>query len=210
MVRGFTWRTLTKGAVGLIALILVFGYIGDVRTGVEQFRELAQPSPNYPEWLPSGVLWIYIYASTPINNLVNTTRTAHPLNNPFFPNATSLLVPSALRDFIYDPDTISTAGTGELVDEGSWNVSTAFVGAFQDFGMFGIVCLSIAMGLISAYFWRDRSLRGSLAYAVLGQCLAMSIFYNHLFYLPVITQIIWLYVVLRKSRAPRVLAPSST
>ncbi len=208
IVRGFTWRTLTKGAFGLTALILVFGYIGDVRTGVEQFRELAQPSPNYPEWLPSGVLWIYIYASTPINNLVNTTRTAHPLNNPFFPNATSLLVPSALRDFIYDPDTISTAGTGELVNEGSWNVSTAFVGAFQDFGMFGIVCLSIAMGLISAHFWRDRSLRGSLAYAVLGQCLAMSIFYNHLFYLPVITQIIWLYVVLRKSRASQVLAPS--
>jgi oligosaccharide repeat unit polymerase len=199
MVRGITTKTLTKGVVGVIALILVFGYIGDVRTGVEQFRDIAQPSSNYPDWLPSGVLWVYIYVSTPINNLVNTTRNAHPLNSPLFPYATSQLVPSALREAIYPPEIVGSASTGELVDEGSWNVSTAFVGAFQDFGMFGIACYSIFMALVAAHFWRDRSLRGSLIYAVLGQCLAMSIFYNHLFYLPVITQVLWLYILLRKS-----------
>lgn len=198
MVRRVTAKTLAKGVIGLVALVLVFGYIGDVRTGVEQFRELAQPSPNYPDWLPSGVLWAYIYVSTPLNNLVNTTRNAHPLNSPLFPHATSQLVPSALRDIIYPEAVVSEAGAGEVVDEGSWNVSTAFVGAFQDFGMFGIACYSIFMACIAAHFWRDRSLRGSLVYAVVGQCLAISVFFNHLFYLPVVTQVLWLYVVLRK------------
>ncbi|MFY9743677.1 MAG: O-antigen polymerase [Candidatus Sulfotelmatobacter sp.] len=201
MVRGISSKTLSKGIFGLAALMLVFGYIGDVRTGVEQFQELAEPSSNYPNWLPSGVLWGYIYVSTPLNNLINTTRSAHPLNSPLFPYTTSQLVPSALRDKIYPQEIVGAAG-GELVEE-SWNVSTAFVGAFQDFGMLGIACYAMFMALIAAHFWRDRSLRGSLVYAVVGQCLAISIFFNHLFYLPVITQVVWLYVLLRQPRRSR-------
>lgn len=200
MIRRITWKKIAKALVPLVALVLVFGYVGDMRTGIDRFRQLADPSPNYPEWLPSGVLWIYIYVSTPINNLVNTMRTTVPLNSPLFPNTTSLLVPSVLREIIYNPATISNAVSGELVEEGSWNVSTAYVGAFQDFGKLGIACFSIVLGWLSAHFWCDRSLRGSLIYAVLGQCLAISVFFNHLFYLPVITQVVWIYVLLPKSR----------
>lgn len=198
MVRGITWKTLARASVSLFALILVFGYIGDARTGGEAFRELAEPSPNYPEWLPSGVLWVYIYAGTPINNLVNTVQTTAPLHNALFPNAASLLFPSVLRDVIYDPATISDAVSGDLVTD-AFNVSTAYVGPFQDFGMAGITFFSVILAWLSAHFWRDRSLRGSLIYAVLGQCLAVSVFFNHLFYLPVITQVIWLYMFLPKS-----------
>jgi len=195
MIRGITWKTLAKASASLLALIFVFGYIGDARTGSETFRQLAEPAPNYPDWLPSGVLWVYIYVGTPINNLVNTVQTTAPLNSPLFPNATSLLFPSVLRDVIYNPSTISDAVSGDLVSD-AFNVSTAYVGPFQDFGMPGVVCFSIILGWLSAHFWRDRSLRGSLVYAVLGQCLAISVFFNHLFYLPVITQVVWLYLFL--------------
>jgi oligosaccharide repeat unit polymerase len=198
MTRGITWKTLAKASVSFVALILVFGYIGDFRTGGETFRQLAEPSPNYPEWLPSGALWVYIYVGTPINNLVNTVQSTAPLNSPLFPNATSLLFPSVIRDVIYNPATISDALSGDLVSD-AFNVSTAYVGAFQDFGMAGVAGFSVVLGWLSAHFWRDRSLRGSLIYAVMGQCLVVSIFFNHLFYLPVITQVIWLYMFLPKN-----------
>jgi oligosaccharide repeat unit polymerase len=198
MTRGLNWKTLAKASLSFLALILVFGYIGDFRTGGETFRQLAEPSPNYPEWLPSGVLWVYIYVGTPINNLVNTVQSTAPLNSPLFPNATSLLFPSVIRDVIYNPATISDALSGDLVSD-AFNVSTAYVGAFQDFGMAGVAGFSIVLGWLSAHFWRDRSLRGSLIYAVMGQCLIVSIFFNHLFYLPVITQVIWLYVFLPRN-----------
>lgn len=196
MIRGFSKKTLARALVGLIALILAFGYIGDLRSGgVESFRGVAEPSQNYPDWLPSGVLWMYIYVATPINNLVNTVQTTHPIYDPLFPYATSQLFPTVLRKIVYDPTTVDELPSGNLVTE-ALNVSTAYLGAFRDFGMFGIACFSIILAFVAAHFWRDRSLRGSLAYAVLAQCVILSIFFNHLFYLPIITQVLWLYVFL--------------
>jgi oligosaccharide repeat unit polymerase len=199
MIRGIAWKTVGKVFVSLLALILVFGYIGDARTGGDTFRELAQPSQDYPEWLPSGVLWVYIYVSTPINNLVNTVQNTTPLDNVLFPNATSLLFPTVVREVLYNPTSLSDAVSGDLVTE-AFNVSTAFVGPFQDFGMAGITLFSILLALVSMHYWRNLSLLGSLTYAVLAQCLAISVFFNHLFYLPVITQVLWFYFFLRENR----------
>jgi oligosaccharide repeat unit polymerase len=196
MIRGLSKKTLTKAVIGVIALILVFGYIGDFRSGgAESFRGVAEPSQNYPEWLPSGALWVYIYMATPINNLVNTVQTTHPVYDPLFPYATSQLLPTVLRKIVYDPATVSELPSGDLVTE-ALNVSTAYLGPFRDFGMFGIACFSIILAYAAGHFWRDRSLRGSLAYAILAQCVILSIFFNHLFYLPIITQVLWLYVFL--------------
>lgn len=200
MIRGIPWKNVTKVVVVVLALVLVFGYMGDIRTGADTFRQLAAPGPHYPDWLPSGVLWMYIYTTTPLNNLVNTTQSLTPQNNPIFPNTISQLVPSTWRDIIFNPATGNDSQGADLV-ENAFNVSTAYLGPFMDFGRFGIACLSIVMGLVSAHFWQDRSLRGSLMYAVLGQCLVISVFFNHLFYLPVIMQIVWLYVFLPKSHA---------
>ncbi len=193
MIRGLSKKTVARSVVGLIALILAFGYIGDLRSGgAESFRGVAEPSQNYPEWLPSGALWVYIYVATPINNLVNTVQTTHPVYDPLFPYATSQLLPTVLRKIVYDPTTVSELPSGDLVTE-ALNVSTAYLGPFRDFGMFGIACFSIIMAYVAAHYWRDRSLRGSLAYAVLAQCVILTIFFNHLFYLPIISQVFWLY-----------------
>lgn len=196
MIRGFSKKSLAKAVVGLIALILVFGYIGDFRSGgAESFRGVAEPSQNYPDWLPSGALWVYIYAATPIGNLVNTVQTTHPIYDPLFPYATSQLLPTVLRKIVYDPSTVADLPSGDLVTE-ALNVSTAYLGPFRDFGMLGIASFSIILAYLAAHFWRDRSLRGSLAYAILAQCVILTIFFNHLFYLPIISQVFWLYIFL--------------
>ncbi|CAN5398749.1 hypothetical protein BH10ACI4_BH10ACI4_12290 [soil metagenome] len=186
------FTTFLKVLSGGIVLILVFGFIGDFRTGGEAFRLLAQPTDNYPEWLPSGLLWGYIYLVTPLNNLVHTVQRTQPLYNPLFPNTLSSLLPTVVRGIVFGADSTSL-GTGDLVTE-AFNVSTAYAGPFQDFGRAGIVLFSSMIGAVSMIFWKRTSLRDLLIYTVLAQCLILTVFYNHFLLLPIITQVIWLTI----------------
>jgi oligosaccharide repeat unit polymerase len=186
------FRTLFKSVCGMTVLTLVFGFIGDFRTGAEAFRLLAQPTKNYPDWLPSGLLWVYIYLATPLNNLVNTTQITHPVYDVLFPNTSSSLLPTVLRKMVYGPQ-ISTLATGDLVTS-AFNVSTAYAGPFQDFGYAGMILFSSMIGLVSMYFWKKTSLRDLLIYTVLAQCLLLTVFFNMFFLLPIISQVIWLAI----------------
>jgi oligosaccharide repeat unit polymerase len=186
------FKTIFKSVCGFAVVVLVFGFIGDFRTGAEAFRFLAQPTKNYPDWLPSGLLWVYIYLVTPLNNLVNTSQITHPLYNVLFPNTLSSLLPTVLRKMVYGQE-ISTLATGDLVTH-AFNVSTAYAGPFQDFGYAGMILFSSLIGLVSMYFWKKTSLRDLLIYTVLAQCLLLTVFFNHFFLLPIISQIIWLAI----------------
>jgi oligosaccharide repeat unit polymerase len=186
------FATVLKVFGGGLLLILAFGYIGDFRTGGEAFRLLAQPTKNYPDWLPSGLLWGYIYLTTPLNNLVYTLQGTRPLYSLLFPNTLSSLLPTVLRMAVFRSDTAGL-GTGVLVTE-AFNVSTAYAGPFQDFGRAGIVLFSSFIGSVSMLFWKREGLRDLLIYTVLAQCLILTVFYDHFLALPIITQVIWLAV----------------
>lgn len=203
-MRAVRYTTIMLIAIVAAAALLVFGFIGDLRTGAEAFRALAQPTDTYPTWLPSGVLWVYIYLTTPINNVVFTIHSWTPTFNVLFPNTTSLLFPSVLRNAIYPMDA-STLGTGDLVTE-AFNVSTAFAGPYQDFGTLGVVAFTALIGFCAAIYWTRNSFKHALIYAVIGQCLLMTVFYNHFFYLPIISQIGWIYFLCRKG-GQRAVAP---
>ncbi len=182
---------IARIAVGALLFILTFGFIGDIRSGAEHFRSLAQPTAQYPDWLPSGVLWAYIYISTPINNLIYTTQSSPPANNPLFPNTAATLFPSVLRVIIYG-NHLDQAESGDLVTS-AFNVSTAYLGPYEDYGRFGIVLFSALTAFACQFFWYRTGLRDVLIFAVLTQCLALTLFFNHFFALPVITQVIWFF-----------------
>jgi len=202
VTRGIRWRTVVKTVGVVAAVICIFGFVGDFRSGAEEFRQLAQPSAEYPSWLPSGVLWIYIYLTTSIGNLVNTVTVATPLRNPLFPNTMALLFPSVIRNVLYGAEGATGALSGELVTD-AFNVSTAYVGPYQDFGLMGIVLFSVLLATTALYFWRRAGTKGALMYSVIGQCLVLSIFFNHLFYLPVISQVAWIMFFFRRDRKVR-------
>ena len=122
---------------------------------------------------------------------------ATPLGNPLFPNTMALLFPSVIRNVIYGVDAASGALSGELITD-AFNVSTAYVGPYQDLGLLGIVLFSILLGITALYFWKMSGVRGVLMYSVIGQCLVLSIFFNHLFYLPVISQVGWIMLFFRR------------
>jgi oligosaccharide repeat unit polymerase len=188
-------KQLLKGVFGASAFIYCFGLLGDFRSGASSFLALAQPTANFPDWLPSGFLWVYIYLTTPINNLLFTIQTSHPAYDPRFTNTLSALLPTLLRNIVFDSVSLQAAN-GELVAD-AFNVSTAYAAPFQDFGWLGILIFTVVFAGMAGIFWRKYTLRDQLCYAVVCQCLILTVFYNHFFYLPVIFQILWLYVFFR-------------
>ena len=130
---------------GVLALfiILLFGIVGDLRSGSsDSFIAIAQPSSNYPTFLPSGFLWVYIYITSPLNN-VNFNIHDYALFN-FNP---SPLLSSILPSFIRDKITFwGQANNFKLVDD-LLNVSSMFPNYLSAFGYIGSIFFYFLMGL---------------------------------------------------------------
>jgi oligosaccharide repeat unit polymerase len=178
---------LRLALAGLLAII-GFGWIGDLRSGASAFLALAQPSANYPTFLPSGFLWVYIYITTPLNNLVHQSVVSLPEWNWGLTNSMALLLPSVLREIFYDTDTVA----GDLVTQ-AFNVSTAFLDIYRDLGFFGICAMSFSVGIVSQSAHNGNTVRSVLFCVVLLQSAVLSIFFNHYFYLPILFQYPVLY-----------------
>ena len=188
--------TLGKLGAGLLAFLFLFGVVGDLRqsnTG-EIFTDLARPSANYPDWMPTTVLWAYIYISTPLNNLIYNMESVKPHDNWLFPDTASELFPTVIRNVIYGGKT-AEASQGRLVVQ-TFNASTAFVGPWQDFGSFGIILLSSISAALGRYFWAKRNFQGVLIFVVMTQCLILTLFFNNYLALPVLFQNIWFILFL--------------
>lgn len=186
------FKRVVGALLSVLCLVYVFGMVGDLRTGADQFRALAQPTSAYPDWLPSGFLWFYMYLTTPINNLLYTFHTTQPLYDWRFPNTLSELLPTVLRRMLFSANELA-ARNGDLITE-AFNVSTAFAGPFEDFGRIGVLLSSFMMSMLGGLYWRKHTFRDRLCYAVLCQCLVLTVFFNHFVLLPVITQLIWIYI----------------
>ncbi len=190
------WVTLFAATLGGIWL---FGAIGDFRTGHQAFIALASPSASYPGWLPSGFLWGYIYLTASLNNLLLNVYAFHPLGSWFFPNTFALILPSVIRAAVYKNLVLVTRG---ILVTNAFNTSTAFASSYLDMGQTGIVLFAAATGLWCGWFWRGRGAVQTLSYCVLAQCAALSMFYDHFLYLPVIVQLLWFRLMFPVVRTP--------
>jgi oligosaccharide repeat unit polymerase len=194
----FTFKTPSLFSIVRIILIgilglLGFGWVGDLRTGADKFVSLAMPTEAYSDFFPSGFLWVYIYAVTPLMNLMNTFRFNTGYESYVFANTISPLFPSVLRQVLFPSQNIEK---GDVISQ-AFNVSTAFVDPYADLGYVGVFLFIALISIVTHYFWYKRNINGALVYIVLAQCLTLTIFYNHFFSLPVITQIFWISLILR-------------
>jgi len=184
-------KLVRKLAIYVILGVIGFGILGDFRSGGEAFVKLASPTENWPTWLPSGFLWVYIYVTTPLNNLLfNFT---FPIADPhiYFPNTLSLLLPSVIRNLVFDPSVYATGGN--LVTE-AFNVSSAFTSPYTDMGYWGIVIFSFATGVFSNVIWFVKGIKKIFFHAIIIQIIVLSIFYNMYMYLPVVFQFVWVSI----------------
>lgn len=186
------WSSILRLGILAAVLILFFGFVGDFRSGADAFKELAQPTPEFPEWAPSGLLWAYIYITTPINNLLYSMHLLRPTYSLLLPNTAATLFPTVLRNIIYGAQGASDTISGSLVTD-ALNVSTAYVGPFQDLGRWGIVGFSTLSTTLCEIFMRRDGFRNIFYFAVFTQCLMLSLFYNLLFSLPILGQLLWFY-----------------
>lgn len=172
--------------IGLL-FIAIFGVVGDFRTGSSDLiMVIGRSTENYPSWLPSGFLWVYLYMTTPLNNLLNNLD----LGDYFFRSISTLaqLFPSVIRAIAFPEGSFAE---GQLVDP-NLNVSTAFIDPMIDGGILGIIFYSFFMGVIAYLFWLKRSRTFfMLGYSFIAQALILSIFFNHLLYLPYLMQLVW-------------------
>ena len=184
------YAKLTKSLILLLLLVLVFGIVGDFRTGKDDFFNLAAVSSNYPTWLPSGFLWVYMYLVTPLNNLINVFNVIIPEWSFGLTNSTVLLIPSFLRTLIYGD--LSYDSTYYLVTQ-AFNVSTAYIDPYRDLGYFGIFMFSSVAGFFVTLLGAKTNFKAILFFCVLMQCNVLSVFYNHYMYLPIIFQLVIIY-----------------
>lgn len=134
-------------------VVCLFGLVGDLRSGADSFLNLAQPSSDYPTWLPSGVLWVYIYMASPLNN-VNFNLHKYPDFN-FDPSPLiSPLFPSFIREKIF---TLSNNLNFQLVND-NLNVSTMFPSYLTAFGYYGSLIFYFILGLLICFvYFKFRS-----------------------------------------------------
>ncbi len=187
---------MAKIAVGFIILVVFFGIIGDLRSGggTDLVRAVARPTERFPDWLPSGFLWVYLYLVTPLNNLFNTVQVAPSIDGFSVAVTTSQLFPTVIRDAILDPGSMRQV---ELVDT-NLNISTGFVGPYLDMGITGIVLFSLFTGAVASIFWSLRRSRFFLlGYAFVAHSLLLSVFYDEILFLPFLFQLVWFWYFLR-------------
>jgi len=192
-INGLNYKKMIKTFMFIIMFVVVFGVIGDFRT--EGFKDIVSSDGLYPDYMPSGFLWVYVYMMTPLNNLANIVVFTVPVFDWTFPNTVSLLFPSVIRDLIFASD----IGKGELVLE-TFNISTAYAKPFIDYGVIGMVALSTLYAVVAFFAWRGRTLYSMLAYVIIAHCLLVSIFFNWLFSLPIVFQFVWIYFILYKMK----------
>lgn len=169
-------RTVQVGAA-LLAGVLLFGQVGDWRAGAgkEALREITSDRGRFlADDLPPGFLWVYLYVTSPINNVVGGIERIRPRYRPYYSMAA--LVPTIVRERIYNAEEDRYA-LGLVND--AFNASTWYVNVLADFGIRGTMVVVGLLQIVMSYFYlqaRRGWAWGILAYGALFQALALSIF----------------------------------
>jgi oligosaccharide repeat unit polymerase len=196
-VRRPSARIFVRAGVLFIAAFLIFGYLGDIRSGRDHIINLASPSFEYPDWLPSAFIWIYIYLSSPLNN-VNYNIDISPN---YFPLETAgSFIPSFAReDFL---SAIGASRQWSLATE-SFNVSSLLQSFLTDFGVSGAIVFTLLCGVVFSRLLRRSATSPAAFFAVIVVLhgIALSFFANLLFHLVFVFEIIAITWIVRRSRA---------
>lgn len=182
-----------RSFMAFIVVFLLFGYMGDIRSGRDAILQLAQPTFDYPDWLPSAFIWFYIYACSPINN-VNFNIGVTPN---FIPIETlGSFIPTFARELLFGA--LGIVKSWELANE-SFNVGSFFQSILSDFGVEGtIVFLFLCSVGFARIMRRSRTNAAAmLALVVILHGIALSFFANLLFHLVFMFQIVFGAFVLR-------------
>lgn len=160
--------------IGVIVIVL-FGLLGDLRSGKDAMENIAGISDDYPSFLPSGFIWVYVYITSPLNNL-NHNLYLYPDFN-FSPLiAFGGLFPSFIREKLL-PD--NTGVATDLVND-NLNVMTMHPQYLNAFGYLGALAFYFLYGCFVFYvyqkFRKESNAKWMFMTVVLTHNLILSVF----------------------------------
>ncbi|WEK19679.1 MAG: O-antigen ligase [Candidatus Pedobacter colombiensis] len=176
----------------VFAFIYIFGFIGDNRGEVSETKFtdnfIKDEYKDVSDYIPTGFVWVYLYLTTPINNIVWNIDKVEPKYNLRY--TTASLIPSVIRDRIYVQE--DEKYSVELYDE-AFNVSSYFANYLKDFGIYGALIIGgIIQVIILRFFFSARQFEiGSmLAFSCLFYALALCVFTDFFFSLVTVFQVL--------------------
>lgn len=157
-----------------IAFFYAFGVVGDARS--PEFSIASALGFDQADPTAMVFLWAYAYIVSPLANLGLGWSTVLP-SYPLFPkNTLSELLPSIVKSILGFEKTFDGYA---VITHGAFNVGTAFLGAYYDWGCAGIILMAFLIGLVGHLVW--RSARNSAKLPLLAAycaCTALTIFTN--------------------------------
>lgn len=182
-------------------VVVFFGMLGDLRQGENPYYGMLAPEwKGFFEYVPSGVLWIYVYLVSGFNNLLFNVPLIEPSYLPMYTFAK--LVPSV----VYNLLGVEKAIDSFVFVQASLNVSTIYSGFYSDFGLFAFLPVFFIQLIAALSFMKAKagSIYALLAFSVCYQAIVLSPFIDTFFYLPFIAQflIVWHFKkVMKNARA---------
>jgi oligosaccharide repeat unit polymerase len=175
---------LKKVFLLVIVVLLLFSYIGELRSG--DIKEIIEANEKYL-WLPSFIFWMYGYfyfSGLNLNNMINNTSA------PYFDGSSFMaIVPNFVKNLIgYSVD------HEYFLQKINFNVSTALTPIYSDMGMYEVISIGLLTGVLTSYLYKKiktkiDDFKYLSIYSVLFFCAMFSFFVNFWFYLPIIFQI---------------------
>lgn len=177
IMRPLRLKHVLRVGLALLCAIVLFGVIGDMRDEGRGILNTIGEDSIFSS-LPSGFQWIYLYITTPINNVnYALAQGMEPLYAPFF--SIQPMLPTVIRNMVFE----NQAYPMELVSE-AFNATTFYSPLLSDFGMIGAAAVVVCLQIIVAYL-HIRAKKGSvphlLYYPAFYTSVVMSVFYMAFF-----------------------------
>lgn len=187
------FQKLYKIFLFMFSGVLIFGILGNIRVSADgtDAAELLKSIMDLTllgESLPLPIIWFYIYAVSPMSNLILNLNNSMPSGN--LADYFSSILPSPLRKMIYGDKGFEGYSNIVLINE-NLNMSTAYISPFLSSGLIGIFLhsLILVLFLIFVKLVYRMNMYFHMIYFVTLQVFVLTIFTNVLFYLPIVFQI---------------------
>ena len=193
---------LLRLSVLVVIFALAFGYMGDVRA--PDFSIVEALGFDSDQTRSTALLWIYSYIVSPVSTLALNWEISIPEFTLLPFNTLANLLPSVARSAL-------SMGTGfdsyiGVLAHDAFNVSTAFLAPFLDWGPAGMLVMAFVIGFIGHVVW-CAALRNALKLPLLSAYdafVALTIFTNQFTQLMPLLLLVMLTYLARRPRVRRV------
>jgi len=181
-----------RGIIGFVFFMMLFGFLGNYRS--EGFSVLSAFNiADEGQIFQAIYLWFYVYLVSPIANFAMNLIYTEPSYTLFPHSSFSMLIPSVIRSalgfdsgfFLHTP----------MVIHNAFNVTTAFIYPYRDWGYFGFLVFTFLLGFIGHIVW-GLSSNGRLLplLAFYNSCIVLTVFTNQFLQLMPVFYFMLLYL----------------